>query len=155
MGFVGGSDGEESVWGRGSWVWFLAQEGPLEKGMAPYFSILAWETPWTEEVPPWCIHSYVGAPPIIQETLENKIWDWEGNKQEGQGSPNRGNRLWVADIFISFKRQEEQTRDIFSSLYKFKFLLKYCVVMTPGLTWSWLFPNLELTNTFFLWKCLS
>ena len=25
------------------------QEDPLEKGMAPHSSILAWEIPWTEE----------------------------------------------------------------------------------------------------------
>ena len=33
--------------------------------------------------------------------------EWEGNRQEGQGSPNRGNSLQVSDIFISLKRQEE------------------------------------------------
>ena len=27
----------------------LGQEDPLEKGVAPYFSILAWRIPWTEE----------------------------------------------------------------------------------------------------------
>ena len=27
----------------------LGQEDPLEKGMATYFSILAWRIPWTEE----------------------------------------------------------------------------------------------------------
>ena len=27
----------------------LGQEGPLEKGMAAYSSILAWKIPWTEE----------------------------------------------------------------------------------------------------------
>ena len=27
----------------------LGWEGPLEKGMATHFSILAWRTPWTEE----------------------------------------------------------------------------------------------------------
>ena len=32
---------------------------------------------------------------------------WEGNRQEGQGSPNRGNKLQVSDIFISLKRQKE------------------------------------------------
>ena len=32
---------------------------------------------------------------------------WEGNRQEGQGSPNRGNSLQVSDIFISLKQQEE------------------------------------------------
>ena len=32
---------------------------------------------------------------------------WEGNRQEGQGSPNGGNSLQVTDIFISLKRQEE------------------------------------------------
>ena len=30
-------------------VWFLDQEDPLEKEMATYSSILAWEIPWTEE----------------------------------------------------------------------------------------------------------
>ena len=34
-------------------------------------------------------------------------WNWEGNRQEGQGSPNGGNSLQVSDIFISLKRQEE------------------------------------------------
>ena len=32
-----------------TWVWFPDQEGPLEKGMATHFSILAWRMPWTEE----------------------------------------------------------------------------------------------------------
>ena len=27
----------------------LGQEDPLEKGMAPHSSILAWRIPWTEE----------------------------------------------------------------------------------------------------------
>ena len=39
------------VWGGRprdqAWVW--AWEDPLEKGMATYFSILAWRIPWTEE----------------------------------------------------------------------------------------------------------
>ena len=30
-------------------VWFLGWEGPLEKEMATYSSILAWKIPWTEE----------------------------------------------------------------------------------------------------------
>ena len=30
-------------------VWSLGQEDLLEKGMATHSSILAWETPWTEE----------------------------------------------------------------------------------------------------------
>ena len=30
-------------------VWSLGQEDPLEKGMATYSSILAWEVSWTEE----------------------------------------------------------------------------------------------------------
>ena len=32
-----------------NWVWFLDQEDPLEKGMAAYPRILAWEIPRTEE----------------------------------------------------------------------------------------------------------
>ena len=31
-------------------VWSLGQEDPLEKEMATHYSILAWETPWTEEL---------------------------------------------------------------------------------------------------------
>ena len=30
-------------------IWSLGLEYPLEKGMAPHFSILAWRIPWTEE----------------------------------------------------------------------------------------------------------
>ena len=32
-----------------TWVQSLGQEDPLEKGMAPHSSILAWKIPWTEE----------------------------------------------------------------------------------------------------------
>ena len=32
-----------------TWVLSLGWEDPLEKGMATYSSILAWEIPWTEE----------------------------------------------------------------------------------------------------------
>ena len=34
---------------QGTWVQSLGQEGPLEKEMATYSSVLAWEIPWTEE----------------------------------------------------------------------------------------------------------
>ena len=32
-----------------TWVPSLGQEDPLEKGMATYYSIVAWKIPWTEE----------------------------------------------------------------------------------------------------------
>ena len=32
-----------------TWVQSLGQKDPLEKKMAAYSSILAWEIPWTEE----------------------------------------------------------------------------------------------------------
>ena len=32
-----------------TWIPSLGQEDPLEKGMAIYFSILAWRIPWPEE----------------------------------------------------------------------------------------------------------
>ena len=34
---------------RQTWVRFLSQEDPLEKGMAIHSSILAWRISWTEE----------------------------------------------------------------------------------------------------------
>ena len=30
------------------WIRALVREGPLEKGMAPHSSVLAWRIPWTE-----------------------------------------------------------------------------------------------------------
>ena len=38
-----------------TWVGFLGQEDPLEKGMISHSSILAWKIPWTEE-PGWLVH---------------------------------------------------------------------------------------------------
>ena len=32
-----------------TWVQYLGQEDPLEKGMTTHSSIPAWRTPWTEE----------------------------------------------------------------------------------------------------------
>ena len=32
-----------------TWIQFLGQEDPLEKGMATHSNVLAWRTPWTEE----------------------------------------------------------------------------------------------------------
>ena len=32
-----------------TWVGFLGQEDPLEKGMISHSSILAWKIPWSEE----------------------------------------------------------------------------------------------------------
>ena len=33
-----------------TWVRSLGREDPLEKGMAPHSSILAWRIPWAEEI---------------------------------------------------------------------------------------------------------
>ena len=71
------------------------------------------------------------------ELAKKMVLEWEGNRQEGQGSPNGGKRLQVPDIFLSLKQQEKTNLPyVFPSLYKFKrrFLLKCCVAMTPGLT---------------------
>jgi len=50
MGFPGGSDGKESAHNAEDQVQSLGWEDPLEKGMAPHCSILAWRIPWTEEL---------------------------------------------------------------------------------------------------------
>ena len=46
---TGGSDGEESAYSAGDPVQSLGWEGPLEKGVTTYSSILAWKIPWTEK----------------------------------------------------------------------------------------------------------
>ena len=45
-------------------VWSLGQEDPLQKEMATYSSILAWETPWIEE------------PGGLQSMGLQKSWTW-------------------------------------------------------------------------------
>ena len=44
LGFPGGSDSKESACSAGD----LGSD-PLEEGLAPHSSILAWRIPWTEE----------------------------------------------------------------------------------------------------------
>ena len=43
----------------------------------------------------------------LESTGKLLLSNWEGNRQESQGSPNGGKRLQVPDIFISLKGQEE------------------------------------------------
>ena len=49
MGFPGSSEGKETACNAGNQVGALGWEGPLEKRMATYSSILAWRISWTEE----------------------------------------------------------------------------------------------------------
>ena len=42
-----------------TWVQFLGQEDPLEKGMATHSSILTWRIPWTEEAGGAIVHGVV------------------------------------------------------------------------------------------------
>ena len=48
MGFLGGSDGEESTYNEGD-LGSTSGEDPLEEEMATHSSILAWRIPWTEK----------------------------------------------------------------------------------------------------------
>ena len=50
------------------WIGSLGQEDPLEREMATYSSILAWEIPWTEEHDG--LHSIVS--PIVRHHLATK-----------------------------------------------------------------------------------
>ena len=49
IGFPGGAVVKNLSAIQETWVQSLGQEEPLEKGMATHSSILAWESPWTEE----------------------------------------------------------------------------------------------------------
>jgi len=49
-GFLGGSLVRNPPAKQETQVQSLGGEDPLEKEMATYFSILAWEIPWTEEL---------------------------------------------------------------------------------------------------------
>ena len=60
---------------------------------APHQASLSTTNPWS---PP--------KPMSIELVMPS---NWEGNRQEGQESPNGGNSLQVSEIFISLKGQEE------------------------------------------------
>ena len=49
QGFPDGSMVKNSPAKQETWVRFLGWEDSLEKEMAAYYGILAWEIPWTEE----------------------------------------------------------------------------------------------------------
>ena len=49
MGFPGGSVVKNLPSMQEMWDRSLGKEDPLEKGMATYSSILAWNIPWTEK----------------------------------------------------------------------------------------------------------
>ena len=44
---------------------------------------------------------YTGQEATVRTGHGIRDWFWEGNRQEGQWSPNGGNRLQVSDIFFS------------------------------------------------------
>ena len=48
-GFPGGSGVKNPPAKQETWIQSLSQEDPLEKEMVIHSSLLAWETPWTEE----------------------------------------------------------------------------------------------------------
>ena len=49
LSFFGGSAVKNLPAMQEMWVRSLGQEDPLEKRMATHASILAWQTPWTED----------------------------------------------------------------------------------------------------------
>ena len=49
MGFPGGPVVKNPAAVQETWVQFMSREDPLQKEMATYSSILAWEIPWMEQ----------------------------------------------------------------------------------------------------------
>ena len=47
LGFPGGSDSKKPIYDVGDLGSIPGGEDPLEKGMAPHLSMLAWRIPWT------------------------------------------------------------------------------------------------------------
>ena len=80
-------------------------EYPLEGLMLKLkrHTLATWWPHWKR---PWCWERLKAGG---EGTTEDEMvdWHWEGNRQEGQGSPKGGNSLQVSDIFISLKRQKE------------------------------------------------
>ena len=67
------------------------------------------ETPilWPTDRKNWLLKKEPDAGKEWRQEETGMTEDWEGNRQEGQGSLGGERRLQVPDIFISLKRQEE------------------------------------------------
>ena len=77
-----------------TWVQSLGQEDPLEKGMATHSSILAWRTPWTEEL---------GWLQSMGSWRVRHTWAHVPEQEEGEILKVAGGRsassLWSADLY--------------------------------------------------------
>ena len=97
---------------RMDWLDLLAVQGTLKSLLQQHSSkasILQHSAFFTVQLS----HPYM----TTGKTIALTKWTWEGNRQEGQGSPNGGKRLQVPDIFLSLKWQEETTSDMSFLLY--------------------------------------
>ena len=91
MGFHGGSVVKIHLPMQEMWVWCLGREDPLEKEMATYSSILAWEIPWTEE--PGRIQS-TGSQRVGHDLRLNHNSGYQQQRPEGNGqSVSKGGKI--------------------------------------------------------------
>ena len=115
-------------------MWSWDQEGPLEKGMAPHSSTLAWRMPWTEELgrlQPMGLQSvghdwatFTHYQEGRQETGKAKREDnvdllhWEAN---GEFHPKSGSETLemdeITEWFSSFGLHQNQPRNLSKGTY--------------------------------------
>ena len=65
-----------------TWVLFLIQEDPLEKGTATHSSILAWRIPWTEDpggYSPWGPEEW-GVTEVTQHSTAHAMFTEKNSK---------------------------------------------------------------------------
>ena len=93
-----------------TWVWSLGWDHPLEEGMATHSSTLAWRIPWSEE--PGRLQS-MGWQRDGQKDPQFSSY-WEGNRQEGQGSPKEEIGCKCQTFLSLLRCRRKQTSDIFS-----------------------------------------
>ena len=72
----------------------------------------------------------------------------EGNRQESQGSPNRGNRLQVSDTFFKISSLSSRRKQTLHGNVFLKLLMKLCICFGICLSSKWL----HLRLTFFLFS---
>ena len=72
----------------------------------------------------------------------------EGNRQEGQGSPNRGNGLQVSDIFFKISSLSSRRKQTLHGNVFLELLMKLCICFGICLSSKWL----HLKLTFFLFS---
>ena len=100
LGFLGGSIGKESACSGEAWVRSVRWEDPLEEGMAPDSSILAWRIPmdrgaWRATYSPWGLRELDMTERHSTHSTEGHKWSTNYVNCLEMQTLKRDRKLWI------------------------------------------------------------